>query len=88
MQFQSIKDILVVKDLRKEVHNSMQIIVQTRWVIIRTRGCTVSGLASQRESYKNYVTLTMHTRDPNDKSITTSRGHSSLHWQMLLSNSS
>ena len=36
------KDILVVEDLRKEVHCSMQIIVQTREVIKRTRGCTKS----------------------------------------------
>ena len=37
-----VKDILVVEDLRKEVHCFMQIKVQTREVIKRTRG--VSGL--------------------------------------------
>jgi hypothetical protein len=44
MQVQS-KDILVVKNLRKEVHCSMQIIVQTRWVIKEPEDARrVSGL--------------------------------------------
>ena len=51
MQVQS-KDILVVKNLRKEVHCSMQIIVHTRWVIKATRGCTKSlwSCASERSA--------------------------------------
>ena len=44
IQVQS-KDILIVEDLRKEVHCSMQVIVQTRWVIKRPEDARrVSGL--------------------------------------------
>ena len=70
MQIQSSKDILVVKDLRKEVHCSMQVIVQIKWVIKRARRCTKSlwFCASERSEKAMKLrkrSLTMQTRDSN-----------------------